>query len=225
MTGPTLLTNDLNLSSSVGPSLTPLDRPVRILGIGGSTRADSITEKVLRAVLALARACPERSVRDAGARTTLASVRELDLPIYNDDVPLHEQPGIVHTLLDQVRAADGFILASPTYHGTISGALKNVLDFLNVDSGVPRTYFDGRPVGLVAYGGPSALNVVNALSHSVRGLRGMQVPTVVTAARGVIDEASATIMDESVRGRAGQMVGEVIRLAGLLRGVEVKARV
>ena len=140
-------------------------------------------------------------------------------------MPLHDQPEAVHTLIEEVRAADGFILASPTYHGTVSGALKNVLDFLNVGKGVPRTYFDGRPVGLVAYGGPSALNVINALSHSVRGLRGMQVPTVVTAAWSSIDEASASFADDSVRGRASQMVGEVIRLAGLLRDAEVNAGV
>lgn len=208
-----LLASDLDLSS---PVRSP-DRPVRILGIGGSTRANSITERVLSAVLALA--------AEAGAQTTLASVRELDLPVYNDDVPLLEQPDVIHIFLDDVRAADGFVLASPTYHGTISGALKNALDFLNVDSGVPRTYFDGRPVGLVAYGGPSALNVLNALYHSVRGLRGMQVPTVVTVARGAIDDASATFTDESTRDRASQMVGEVIRFARLFRDAEVKAGV
>jgi FMN reductase len=209
MTASALLDSDLTLGSH--------DRPVRILGIGGSTRTNSITESVLRAVLAMA--------DDAGAETTLASVRELELPMYNDDVPLHDQPDIVRTFLEKVRAADGLILASPTYHGTVSGALKNVLDFLNVGKGVPRTYFDGRPVGLVAYGGPSALNVVNALSHSVRGLRGMQVPTVVTAAWSSIDKVSATFADDSVRDRAGQMVGEVIRFAGLLRDAEVKTGV
>ncbi len=196
---------------------TDTDAPVRILGIGGSTRAGSITERVLKAVLGLA--------AEAGARTTLASIRELDLPMYNDDVPSLEQPDVVHTLLANVRAADGFILASPTYHGTISGALKNALDFLNVDNRVPRTYFDGRPVALVAFGGPSALNVVNALGHSVRGLRGMQVPTVVTAGWNAVDGETATFTDDAARTRADTMVGELIRLARLLRDAEVNAKV
>ena len=196
---------------------TDTNAPVRILGIGGSTRAGSITERVLKAVLGLA--------AEAGARTTLASIRELDLPMYNDDVPSLEQPDVVHTLLANVRAADGFILASPTYHGTISGALKNALDFLNVDNRVPRTYFDGRPVALVAFGGPSALNVVNALGHSVRGLRGMQVPTVVTAGWNAVDGETATFTDDAARTRADTMVGELIRLARLLRDAEVNAKV
>ena len=199
------------------PALLDTDAPVRILGLGGSTRAGSTTERVLTAVLELA--------SEAGAQTTLLSVRDLDLPIFNDDIPFGAQPDVVRTLLAEVRAADGFVIASPTYHGTISGALKNVLDFLHVDNRVPRTYFDGRPVGLVAFGGPSALNVINALSHSVRGLRGLQVPTVVTAGRNAVDAEIAAFADDATRARADKMVGELIRLARLLRDSEVRTGV
>lgn len=185
------------------------DRPVRILGIGGSTREASNTLGVLQAVLALAEA--------EGATTTLAPVRELDLPVYNEDIPLGEQPAALHWLLEQVREADAFILASPTYHGTISGALKNVLDALHIRHGEDRTYFDQRPVGLLAYGGPSAPNVINALSHSVRGMRGLQVPTVVTVGRAGMDPSFTNIADESTRKRATQMVSEVIHFARMQR--------
>lgn len=211
---PALLNSDTNSNTN---SDTDADIPVRILGLGGSTRAGSITERVLEAVLGLA--------AEAGAQTTMLSVRELDLPMYNDDVPADEQPDVVRTLLAEVRAADGFVLASPTYHGTISGALKNVLDFLNVDNRVPRTYFDGRPIGLVAFGGPSALNVVNALGHSVRGLRGMQVPTVVTAGWNALNGETATFADDATRARANKMIGELILLARLLRDSGAKTGV
>ena len=196
------------------PAFPVTDAPVRILGLGGSTRAGSTTERVLTAVLRLA--------GEAGAQTTLLSVRELDLPMFNDDIPFEELPDMLHTLLAEVRAADGFVLASPTYHGTISGAFKNVLDFLHVDNRVPRTYFDERPVGLVAFGGPSALNVINALSHSVRGMRGIQAPTVLTAGRNAVDAGTAAFADDATHARAGKMVGEVIRLARLLRDSGVK---
>ncbi len=205
------------LPNSDTDSHTDSDAPVRILGLGGSTRAGSITERLLTAVLGLA--------DEAGAQTTLLSVRDLDLPMFNDDIPFGEQPDVVHTLLAEVRAADAFVLASPTYHGTISGAFKNVLDFLNVDNRVPRTYFDGRPIGLAAFGGPSALNVINALGHSVRGLRGMQVPTVLTAGRNAIDGETATFADDATRARAEKMVGELILLARLLRDSQVRTGV
>lgn len=195
---------------------TPLpdhdDQPIRILGIGGSTRRESRTLAVLTAVLALAEA--------QGATTTLAAVRDLDLPVYNEDIPLEDHPPSLHWLLDEVQRADAFILASPTYHGTISGALKNVLDAMHIRHGEDRTYFDGRPVGLLAYGGPSALNVINALSHSVRGMQGLQVPTVVTVSRAAMDESFTHIADETTWKRASQMASETIRFARMQRYAE-----
>ncbi len=67
--------------------------------------------------------------------------------------------------------------------------------------------------------------VVNALGHSVRGLRGMQVPTVVTAGWNALEGETATFVDEGTRARADTMVGELIRLARLLRDSEVKSGV
>lgn len=185
------------------------ESPVRILGIGGSTREASHTLGVLKAVLALA--------GEQGAVTTLADVRELDFSVYNEDIPFDEQPTSLHGLLEQVQRADAFIIASPTYHGTISGAVKNVLDALHIRHGEGRTYFDGRPVGLLAYGGPSAPNVINALSHSVRGMQGLQVPTVVTVGRAAMDDAFTGIADDATRQRASRMVSEVIRLVRMHR--------
>ena len=188
------------------------DGPIQILGIGGSTREASQTLRVLKAVLALA--------EDHGASTTLVDVRELALPVYNEDIPLEEQAASLHWLLERMQEADAFILASPTYHGTISGAVKNVLDALHIRHGEDRTYFDGRPVGLLAYGGPSAPNVVNALSHAVRGMQGLQVPTVVTVGRAAMDDAFTGIADDATRQRASRMVSEVIRFARMLRLAE-----
>lgn len=184
--------------------------PIAILGIGGSTRDNSITLSVLRDILAMA--------EDAGAETTLIDVRDLDLPMYNEDIPLAEQSPQLHRLLAAVDRADAFVLASPTYHGTVPGALKNVLDALNSGDTPSSSTFEGRPIGLVAYGGPSSLNVVNALYHSVRGLRGIQVPTVVTVNGSQTGESGAGIADANTRKRAGTMVDELIKLASLQRG-------
>lgn len=188
------------------------ERPIRLLGIGGSTRRESRTLGVLKAVLALA--------ADQGATTTLADVRDLALPVYNEDIPLEEQPSSLHWLLERMQDADAFLLASPTYHGTVSGAIKNVLDALHIRHGEDRTYFDGRPVGLLAYGGPAALNVINALSHAVRGMGALQVPTVVTVARTAMDDSASGIADEATRTRASRMTSEVIHFARMHRLAE-----
>src|SRR3954451_5959967 len=98
-------------------------RPVHILGIGGSTRLHS------KSPIALAHAL--RLAEDGGATTTLADVRALDFPIYDADRPLADYPQTVHWLIAEAMRADGYILCSPTYHGTVSGAVKNALDILD----------------------------------------------------------------------------------------------
>ena len=74
------------------------DLPIRVLGIGGSTRRDSKSLALLQSALHLA--------ADAGAGVTLADVRALDLPIYDHDRPLHDYPSSLHELLAAARAAD-----------------------------------------------------------------------------------------------------------------------
>src|SRR5688572_14287207 len=99
------------------------DPPLRVLGIGGSTRRASKSLVLMQSALHLA--------ADAGAEVILADVRTLDLPIYDHDRPLQDYPSSLHELLSAARAADAYILCSPTYHGTVSGAVKNALDALN----------------------------------------------------------------------------------------------
>ena len=189
-------------NSSVIP--TP---PVRVLGIGGSMRAASVTRRVLEALLAEA--------AEAGAETVLADVRALNLPLYDPDVPFAERPAAYHWLLEQVRAADAYIIASPTYHGTVPGALKNVLDSLHITEGSERITFAQRPVGVAAYGGPSAMNVVTALTQAARSMRGFVVPTGVTVASTAFDAETGVIVDPMTRTRMRAMIAELLDLARL----------
>ncbi len=194
------------IMSIIDPSATT-SQPIRVLGIGGSVRETSVTRNVLNAILAEA--------ADAGAETALADVRALNLPLYNADVPFAERPAAYHWLLDEVRAADAYIIASPTYHGTITGALKNVLDSLHITEGSERITFAQRPVGLAAYGGPSAMQTVNALTQAARSMRGFVVPTVVTVASAALDEQKQAIVDPMTQTRIRAMVAELLELAQL----------
>jgi len=180
-------------------------QPLRIMAIGGSNRDGSHTLSVLEDVASLA----DRP----GIEIDLVAIRHLGLPVFEPALPLDAQPAVLHALLPRVQAADAFLIASPTYHGTISGALKNVLDSLHVFRNEPRGTFAGRPVGLIAYGGPSAINVINALHHSVRGMGGFIVPTILTVSRDQMNEERTRITDERVRQRAGKLVEEVLDLA------------
>lgn len=193
---------------------TGLASPVRVLGIGGSTRQGSMSLLALNVALKLA--------GEQGARTSLAAVRDLDLPMYNGERNLHEYPPSLPWLLDEARAADAFIICSPTYHGTISGAVKNVLDSLEFLASDQPRYLGGKAVALLGYGGASAMNTINSLYHTVRTLNAYVVPTVVILSRDQLDIANVDLKDPKTRQRLTNMVGEMIDLASLVR--ERKAR-
>lgn len=190
-------------------------RPIRLLAIGGSVRATSRTLQAMRAILATA--------ADHGLGVEIASVHDLALPVYNDDIPLTEQPEALRRLIAKVADADAYLICSPTYHGSMSGAIKNVLDSLYAGKGAPGSHFDERPVGLASYGGPSAINAVNTLQTSVRSMRGSLVPTVVTVSRDVFDPETGTIDDERTRTRADKMLGEIATHVAMRRAHEAIA--
>ncbi len=93
---------------------------VSVVGIGGSLRADSQSERALRVALA--------GAGEAGAKTTILSGADLVLPFYDPAVP--ERSAAAMRLVEELREADGVVLVSPGYHGTVSGLVKNALDYV-----------------------------------------------------------------------------------------------
>ncbi len=160
------------------------ERPL-IVGLGGTVRPGSSSETALVRALATAEA--------AGARTELFGGAFLaGLPIYNPHGPAAgaEQA----RFLAAVSAADGVIVASPGYHGSISGAVKNALDTLEALRDDPRPYFDGRAVGCIvsAGGGQAAGSTLATLRAIVHALRGWPTPFGATlGAAGLFDDAGA----------------------------------
>jgi FMN reductase len=144
------------------------DAPALIVGIGGSTRAGSTSERVLHA-------CLEHAER-LGVRTLAISGEALRLPIYEADGSTRTAQA--SELVRAVAAADGLIIASPGYHGGISGLVKNALDYVEDLRGDPRPYLDGRAVGCVATaaGWQAAGSTLHALRAVVHALRGWPTP-------------------------------------------------
>lgn len=91
------------------------------------------------------------------------SVRELNLP--NFEYPQANHPS-AHILKQRVLQADGIIIISPEYHGCISGALKNALDYI-------KDEFTDKPIGVLATAGSpkSGTNAMNTLRTICRSLQ------------------------------------------------------
>ncbi len=155
--------------------------PPLIVGLGGSTRPTSLTELLLRHTLDLCAA--------AGAVTRVFDGAFLAaLPTFDADVPAPTAA----ELLDAVSQADGVILASPGYHGGLSGLVKNGIDHLEALRDAPRPYLDGRPIGTIvtAAGWQACGTALVSLRSTVHALRGWPTPfgAMVNSAEPMSDE-------------------------------------
>jgi FMN reductase len=140
-----------------------------IVGIGGTASPASSTEQALTLALAAA----ER----AGAKTRMFGGELIAaLPHYLTDSATTSPEG--RDLVEAIRAADGVIIASPGYHGSISGLVKNAIDFLEETAKDKRVYLDGVPVGLIAtaYGWQATGSTLATLRSIVHALRGWPTP-------------------------------------------------
>ncbi|MFF0433772.1 NADPH-dependent FMN reductase [Streptomyces sp. NPDC004327] len=180
------------------------------MGIGGSRRPGSRAERALRLVLDEA----ER----LGAETRLVPGAELVLPLL--DPGAAGRPAAAERLLAEVAAADGIVLASPVYHGAVSGLLKNALDHLEGLRDDERPYLSGRAVGSLAVGEgwQGAMTTLSALRDTVHALRGWNTPL------GVAVNTSVTVFtpdggcaDPHVRAQLATMAAQVVEFANARR--------
>src|SRR5271170_382585 len=108
---------------------------VSVLGICGSLRRASYNMAALRAAVAL---------KPAGVSVTVADISRI--PPYNEDVRVEGFPPSVETLRRQIAAADALIFACPEYNYSMSGVLKNAIDWA---SRPPDQPFAGKPCAII----------------------------------------------------------------------------
>ena len=146
---------------------------MKLVALSGSLRADSLSTAALRAALEIA--------RRAGADTELCDLREIDLPLYLPEAPIEAYPSDARAqitrLVAHYRHADAMLWATPTYHGTMSGALKNALDYMELLGKEPEPYLQGKAIGLISIADESPLANMAAC---VTELRAWLAPTRLT---------------------------------------------
>lgn len=97
-------------------------KPVRVLAFAGSTREASFNKKLAKIAAGGARA--------AGAIVTEIDLRDFAMPLYDGDFETREGlPEGAVRFRHELSSHDGFLLASPEYNGSISGVLKNAIDW------------------------------------------------------------------------------------------------
>ena len=166
-----------------------------MIGIGGTIRPRSSTDAALRASLQAAEA--------QGAETRCFAGADLaGLPLFSPSDGQRSPEAL--ELIEAVRVADGLIIASPGYHASISGMVKNALDYLEDLSDDERPYLAGRGVGCIATGAgwQAAVSTLAAVRSIVHALRGWPTPlgaAINTAPGGTAeDERRASFQLETI---------------------------
>jgi len=130
----------------------------RILAFGGSLRRDSFNQKVA--------AIAAQGASEAGADVTVISLRDFDLPVFNeDDESANGMPESAKKLKQLFLDHDGLIIASPEYNSSVSAALKNAIDW------VSRIH-EADEAPLAALAGKTAV-ICSASPGGLGGLRGL----------------------------------------------------
>ena len=177
----------------------------RIVGIGGTFRPNSSSERLVRAVLS--------TCADSGAQTAMFDGPSLAaLPHFNPEMP--QRTPEQAALLTAVRAADALVIGTPGYHGGLSGLVKNAIDLLEDTRGDTRVYWDGLPVGLVVsaagwQAGGVTLGALRGIVHAMRGW-----PTPFGIAINSIEQkpfaTDGTIADAVIAGQVALMARQIM---------------
>ena len=100
---------------------------------------------------------------------------EVTLPFFNPS--LSGVPGEVNCMLTAFRKADFHIWFTPLYHGSMTGAMKNALDWLELTRTEPIPYLSDKCIGLVSLSdGLQSMQAINAMEAVAKSLRAWTVP-------------------------------------------------
>lgn len=131
---------------------------LKILGVASSMRESSYSTRVLKLTL--------EKAKKRDAETKLLDLRELQLPMYR---PEQNSSPELDKVTEYVKWADSFVLASPDYHGSMSGVMKNFLDFFWSD-------FAGKTFGYICASHEKGLTVMDQMRTAVRQCYGWSMP-------------------------------------------------
>jgi NAD(P)H-dependent FMN reductase len=175
----------------------PSTTSFKVLGVAGSTRGQSYSTRALKIALDHAKA--------RGAEVRLLELGKATIPLYN---PSLQQSKEIQLAAEDVAWANAFILASPDYHGSMSGTLKNFLDHFFEE-------FAGKVFGYVVASHEKGLTVMEQMRTAVRQCYGWSMPYGVSV-NGEQDFKGGEISNERVAKRIKMMSRDLIVYGALV---------
>jgi NAD(P)H-dependent FMN reductase len=177
-------------------------KPMNVLGVASSMRESSYGARTLRIVLDAA--------QKYEAKTRLLDLRRVSMPMYNPDLSMQSNKEI-QKVTDDVNWADAFVLVSPDYHGSMSGSIKNFLDYYWQE-------FAGKIFGYICTSHEKGLTVLDQMRTAVRQCYGWSLPYSISV-NGEEDFNEVGDVINSVLAKRLKMVARDLVVYGrLIRG-------
>lgn len=199
-----------------------MDTIVKVLAFAGSLRKDSFNKKLVKLAAEAARA--------AGAEVTCIDLRELPLPVFDQDLEAAEGlPPNARKLKDLMLSHNAFLISSPEYNSSISAALKNAIDWASRPAEGEKTLqcFQGKVAGLMS-ASPGALGGLRGLVHVraiLENIGMIVVPRQVAVGRAheAID-ADGSLRDKKQHALIEQIGTDVVTLSAAVLSSKLAMR-
>ncbi|MEL6555728.1 MAG: NADPH-dependent FMN reductase [Cyanobacteria bacterium J06621_11] len=177
---------------------------MKIVGIGGSLRKDSYSMQALHLVA--------KRMQDLSAEVEVLDLKEMTLPFCDGGSDYPDYPDVERLKLT-VKSADGIVLATPEYHGSVSGVIKNALDLMSFDE------FSGKVTGFISVlGGQPNSNALNDLRVIMRWVHAWSIPEQISIGQAwKAFDADGQLVDEKLSERFDSFAKSMVENTKKLR--------
>jgi len=172
---------------------------LRVLGVGSSMRRDSFSTETLKIIL--------DKVNKNGADTRLLNLYSNPLPMYTAEY--NEKLGGIKQAVELVNWADAIVLATPDYHGSMAGSLKNFLDYFWAE-------FAGKIFGYLCSSHEKGLTVMDQMRTAIRQCYGWSLPYGISINSNQDFNADREIINVQLLGRLESFARDLVVYGGLI---------
>jgi NAD(P)H-dependent FMN reductase len=201
-------TQSLNSSQNADQENTHQQRTINVLGVAGSMRQDSYSTLGLRMVL--------EEAKKYYSESYLLELRDINLPLYDPSGPSSNDPSfnnsnnVLEKITTALKWADALVLASPDYHGSMSGTLKNFLDYFWED-------FAGKTFGYIIASHEKGLTVADQMRTAVRQCYGWSMPYNISINGEKDFDSKGNLVNSALVKRIKMLARDLVTYGALIR--------
>ena len=165
----------------------------KVLGVSSSMRESSFSATGLNITL--------KKIKNSGVETDFLDLRTTNLPMFyssNND----KNKDIISAVTDRVKNSDAFILATPDYHGSMSGSMKNFLDYY-------WSEFAGKLFGYICASHEKGLTAMDQMRTAIRQCYGWSMPYGVSINGEEDFDENRNIINQNLETRINMLARDI----------------